>query len=129
MTRGAAPTAATTRSTSRARTPRASASLGNPPRPCSHRSASSRHRTLVLPLRVIGPWSYGSGRVRVAIVHTLMRRPELVWWLLMAVLPGACEGAFKSAHASTHSASVLILLPGQIGLPAATLIAPRIRAV
>jgi signal transduction histidine kinase len=47
---------------------------------------------------------------------------------LTAALLGASAGSFGAAHASTPQASVLILLPGQPGLPTASLIATGIRS-
>jgi signal transduction histidine kinase len=49
-------------------------------------------------------------------------------WVLTAVLLGAVSGAVAVAHASPRQASVLVLLPGQPGLPSASLIATGIRS-
>jgi signal transduction histidine kinase len=48
------------------------------------------------------------------------------WWLLVVVLVHACAAA--PAGASTHLVNVLILLPGQPGLPAPMLIATGARS-
>ena len=53
--------------------------------------------------------------------------PHLRGWLPMALLAGACLGSAAPGHAAVEQASVLILLPGQPGLPAATAIAAGIR--
>jgi two-component system, LuxR family, sensor kinase FixL len=57
-------------------------------------------------------------------------RPRLVapFGLLAILLAIACLGALTTVRASTDQASVLILLPGQPGLPAASLIATGIRS-
>ena len=49
-------------------------------------------------------------------------------WLLTALLAGACLGSPAAVSAAPEQASVLILLPGQPGLPAASAIASGIRA-
>lgn len=56
-------------------------------------------------------------------------RPHLYWWLLPALLMAAVLGSATAAHAAPEQVSVLILLPGQPGLPAAVAIASGIRAV
>jgi signal transduction histidine kinase len=53
--------------------------------------------------------------------------PHLRGWLPTALLVGAWLGSAAAAHAAIEQASVLILLPGQPGLPAATAIASGIR--
>jgi GAF domain-containing protein len=55
-------------------------------------------------------------------------RPGVRFGVLAALLVGACVGAATAAPVSTHQPSVLILLPGQPGLPAASLIATGIRS-
>ena len=55
----------------------------------------------------------------------MRQRQRLCAWLLTALLPGAWLG---TAQAAPEQASVLILLPGQPGLPAAAAIASGIRA-
>jgi len=50
-------------------------------------------------------------------------------WRLPVLLLGACLGAVPVAHAASEHKSVLILLPGKPGLPAATAIASAIRDV
>lgn len=50
-------------------------------------------------------------------------------WSLTMLLVGVWHGAAAAAPAAPDHASVLILLPGQPGLPAATAIASGIRAV
>jgi signal transduction histidine kinase/PAS domain-containing protein len=50
------------------------------------------------------------------------------WWLLVLSI-GAWLGHVAAAEAAREQASVLVLLPGQPGLPAATAIAAGIRAV
>jgi signal transduction histidine kinase len=52
---------------------------------------------------------------------------HLLGWLRMALLVGAWLGSAAPVHAAVEQASVLILLPGQPGLPAATAIASGIR--
>jgi len=49
-------------------------------------------------------------------------------WLLTAVLAGVCLGLPAASPASSHPVSVLILLPGQPGLPAASAIGSAIRS-
>jgi len=49
-------------------------------------------------------------------------------WLLTGLLAGACLGLPAAVFAAPEQASVLILLPGQPGLPAASAIASGIRA-
>jgi signal transduction histidine kinase len=49
-------------------------------------------------------------------------------WLLTMAVVGTCLIALPPAHAAPEQASVLILLPGQPGLPAAAAIASGIRA-
>jgi signal transduction histidine kinase/ABC-type uncharacterized transport system substrate-binding protein len=56
------------------------------------------------------------------------RRHLCAWWLT-ALLLGAWPATAAAAQAPTEQASVLILLPGQPGLPAASAIASGIRAV
>ena len=55
------------------------------------------------------------------------RRPR-AWWLT-ALLVGAWLGSATAAQAPPEQPSVLILLPGQPGLPAATALASAVRAV
>jgi signal transduction histidine kinase/GAF domain-containing protein len=50
-------------------------------------------------------------------------------WLLPALIIGAWPGSAAAGQAAPEQASVLILLPGQPGLPAATAIASGIRSV
>jgi signal transduction histidine kinase len=50
-------------------------------------------------------------------------------WLLTRLLVGACLGLPAAAPASSDPVSVLVLLPGQPGLPAASAMATGIRAV
>src|SRR5512138_3910335 len=50
-------------------------------------------------------------------------------WRLPVLLLSACLGAVPVAHAAPDQKSVLILLPGKPGLPAATAIASAIRDV
>jgi Histidine kinase-, DNA gyrase B-, and HSP90-like ATPase len=65
-----------------------------------------------------------------AIILRAMRSGRyLRAWLLTMLLVGVWLGAGVAAHAAPEDASVLILLPGQPGLPAATAIASGIRAV
>src|SRR5262249_7420095 len=54
---------------------------------------------------------------------------HLCAWSLTMLFVGACLGTAAAAHAAPEQASVLILLPGQPGLPAATAIASGIREV
>ena len=58
-----------------------------------------------------------------------MRSGRLRAGLLTTLLVGVSLGAAVAARAAPERASVLILLPGQPGLPAATAIASAIRAV
>ena len=55
------------------------------------------------------------------------RRYLRLWWLMMGLV-GVWLGAVVAARAAPDQVSVLILLPGQPGLPAATAIASGIRA-
>src|SRR5215831_2443057 len=55
-------------------------------------------------------------------------RLVLIPWLLVATCVSACLRAPTAAHASPEQVSVLILLPGQPGQPAATAIAAGVRA-
>ena len=55
------------------------------------------------------------------------RRYLRLWWLMMGLV-GVWLGAVVAARAAPDHVSVLILLPGQPGLPAATAIASGIRA-
>jgi signal transduction histidine kinase len=55
-------------------------------------------------------------------------RSRALSWLLPATLVAACLGVPAVPHASIQEAAVLILLPGQPGLPAATAIATGIRS-
>jgi signal transduction histidine kinase len=55
-------------------------------------------------------------------------RSSILSGLLAAMWVGACLGTPVAAHASRSGFSVLVLLPGQPGLPAATSIATGIRA-
>jgi signal transduction histidine kinase len=57
------------------------------------------------------------------------RRYLRAWSLLMLLVGGWLGAAAVPAHAAPDHASVLILLPGQPGLPASTAIASGIRAV
>jgi hypothetical protein len=54
--------------------------------------------------------------------------PRLRGWLPTALLVGAWLGSAAAVHAAVEQVSVLILLPGQPGLPAATAIASGIRS-
>src|SRR5690242_5285063 len=56
------------------------------------------------------------------------RRHLCAWWL-SALFFGAWPSTVAAAQAPAEQASVLILLPGQPGLPAASAIASGIRAV
>jgi signal transduction histidine kinase len=56
------------------------------------------------------------------------RRLSVRSWLPMVALATACLTSVAAAEAATDQVSVLILLPGQPGLPAASLIATGIRS-
>src|SRR5262245_41818780 len=56
-------------------------------------------------------------------------RKHVIAWSLTMLLVGGGLGPAAVAHAAPEQASVLILLPGQPGLPAATAIASGIRDV